>query len=117
MTQGRVDPPVKAGHPLFRRDLPALVPFQFEGQVVHGVAGEPVAMSLWALGIRVLGWNEETGAPRSLFCTIGHCFECRLTIDGERDRRACLVPLQEGMEVVRQARPDGVKVIDGMMRP
>jgi len=79
-----------------------MVTFQFEGRPVQGQAGEPVAVSLWAVGERVLGWHEETGRPRGLYCGIGQCFECRVTVDGQRDRRACLVPVRDGLDVRRQ---------------
>ena len=101
-----------------RLQVPAspLVIFYLDGQPVEGVLGEPVAMSLWACGERVLGWNEESGRPRGLYCGIGQCFECRMTIEGKRDQRACLYPLREGLDVRRQGVPDPLSVADGMER-
>jgi predicted molibdopterin-dependent oxidoreductase YjgC len=32
-----------------------------------------------------------------LFCGIGACFDCLLTIDGRPAQRACLVPVRDGM--------------------
>lgn len=90
------------------------VTFYLDGQAVEGFEGEPVAMSLWALGWRVLGWNEESGRPRGLYCAIGHCYECRMTIDGERDQRACCYPVREGLAVERQIPPDDLMIQDGM---
>lgn len=92
------------------------VTFYLDGQPVEGLAGEPVAMSLWALGHRTLGWNEESGSPRGVFCAIGHCYECRMTIDGQRDQRACCYPVREGLAVNRQVKPDDLQTIDGMTR-
>lgn len=92
------------------------VTFYLDGRAVQGMAGEPVAMSLWALGERVLGWNEESGRPRGLYCGIGQCFECRMTIDGKRDQRSCLYPVREGLEVRRQGVPASLTVVDGMER-
>jgi sarcosine oxidase subunit alpha len=43
------------------------------------------------------------GEPRGPVCGMGTCFECRVTIDGVRGRRACLEPVREGMEVVLDA--------------
>ncbi len=31
---------------------------------------------------------------------MGVCQECRVTVDGMPDRRACMTPVREGMEVV-----------------
>ena len=39
------------------------------------------------------------GEPRAPLCGMGICYECRVTIDGEAHRRACLVPVTEGMIV------------------
>ncbi|PSR22972.1 MAG: sarcosine oxidase subunit alpha [Sulfobacillus acidophilus] len=92
------------------------VQFYLDGKIVTGMVGEPVAMSLWALGERTLGWNEESGEPRGVFCNIGHCFECRMTIAGQPDQRACLYPVREGLEVRRQPRPSALTIVDGMTR-
>ncbi len=81
------------------------VRFWLDGAERRGPAGVPVGFVLYAQGERILGWNEATGAPRGLYCGIGHCFECRLTIDGVRDQRACLVPLAAEMQLTRQAPP------------
>lgn len=95
----------------------ARLTFFFEGEPIAGREGEPVAMSLWAQGQRVLGYNEESGNPRGVFCNIGQCFECRVTIDGRRDQRSCLVLVKEGMQVWRQLQPGPLKIVDGMERP
>ncbi len=92
------------------------VTFYLDGQAVEGMEGEPVAMSLWALGYRVLGWNEESGRPRGLYCAIGHCYECRMTIDGQRDQRACCYPVRAGLAVERQTKPADLQIQDGMDR-
>lgn len=116
MNEGRIHAGIARGVPWGFREEEPTVSFIFEGQSVTGVRGEPVAMSLWAEGYRILGWNEETGAPRSVVCAIGHCFECRMIIGGQRDQRACLTPVSEGLAVERQPRPDPLVIDDGMTR-
>jgi sarcosine oxidase subunit alpha len=37
-----------------------------------------------------------------MYCGIGHCFECRVTVDGIPDVRSCLVEVREGMRVALQ---------------
>ena len=81
------------------------VRFWLDGAERRGPVGVPVGFVLFAQGERVLGWNEATGAARGLYCGIGHCFECRVTIDGVRDQRACLVPLTAEMHIARQTPP------------
>jgi sarcosine oxidase subunit alpha len=84
---------------------PSEVVFRLDGEPVAGRPGEPVGVSLFRLGLRTLGWNEGDASPRGLYCLIGHCFECRLEINGMPQQRACLVPVAEGLEVRRMPPP------------
>lgn len=73
--------------------------FTFNGHKLKGFAGEPIAAALLANGIRTLRHHDQTGNPRGVYCGIGHCYECRVTVDGVPGVRACLTPLHEGMVV------------------
>lgn len=87
-------------HPILGPAPPAQeVAFQFNGQPIRGLAGEPIAAALLAAGIRTLRRNEAGGDPRGLFCGIGHCSECRVVVNGEPGLRACLTPVQKNMRV------------------
>ncbi len=95
------------------RDLPPAEPrgepitFELEGDPVHAHAGEPLAVALWAAGVRVLGRSPKYHRPRGMFCLEGHCASCLLRIDGRPSRRACLVPVAAGLRCERQnAFPD-----------
>jgi sarcosine oxidase subunit alpha len=44
--------------------------------------------------------TSAAGTPRGPVCGMGICFECRLTVNGERHRRSCTLTVEEGMEVV-----------------
>jgi sarcosine oxidase subunit alpha len=43
--------------------------------------------------------TSVTGAPRGPLCGMGICYECRVSVDGEAHRRACLEPVRAGMRV------------------
>ena len=75
------------------------VSFTFDGKIYKGYEGDTIASALLANGIRQLRVHEESGNPRGIYCNIGHCFECRVTVDGERGIRACLTLIKEGMVV------------------
>ncbi|UFJ39563.1 (2Fe-2S)-binding protein [Brevibacillus humidisoli] len=75
------------------------VSFRFDDRPLTGRKGETVAAALLANGIRTLRRHEETGAPRGIYCNIGHCMECRVTINGITGLRACLTLVEEGMAV------------------
>ena len=51
-----------------------------------------------------LAWRRTStaGAPRGLFCGIGVCFDCIVTVNGDRDVRACMRRAADGDEVLSQ---------------
>ena len=79
-----------------------IVPFVWNGETYYGAEGESITAALLANDIRTLRYHESDGAPRGLYCNIGHCSECRVTVDGRQNVRACLTPLQKNMHVDRQ---------------
>ncbi|MED3562663.1 (2Fe-2S)-binding protein [Bacillus xiapuensis] len=77
----------------------SLINFKFNEKVYSGFEGETIAAALLASGVRTLRCQEETGTPRGIYCNIGHCYECRVQVDGVLGVRACLTPIKEGMAV------------------
>ncbi len=75
------------------------ITFTFDGQTFEGFEGDTIASALLANGIRTLRVHEETGAPRAIYCNIGHCFECRVTVNEADIVRACMTPIQESMAI------------------
>jgi predicted molibdopterin-dependent oxidoreductase YjgC len=77
-----------------------------DGQSVAAEEGEPIAAALWAAGLRLLRWSPKRGEPRGVFCAIGRCTDCVMTVDGQPNVRTCVTPVREGMALQRQ-RPEG----------
>ncbi|MGE7944682.1 (2Fe-2S)-binding protein [Lysinibacillus xylanilyticus] len=75
------------------------VSFTFDDKEYEGYKGESLAAALLANGIRTLRVHEETGHPRGIYCNIGHCFECRVNVNGLEGERACITPVSDGMVV------------------
>lgn len=75
------------------------VTFTFDGETYTGLKGDTIASALLANGIRQLRVHEATGAPRAIYCNIGHCFECRVTVDEFSNTRACMTTVQNQMVV------------------
>ncbi|MET3574937.1 (2Fe-2S)-binding protein [Bhargavaea ullalensis] len=94
MTERILDHPV-----LGKLDASPKVSFLFNGKEYEGIENEPIAAALLANGVRTLRRHEESGSPRGIYCNIGHCFECRVTVDGVQGMRACLTPVKDGMVV------------------
>jgi predicted molibdopterin-dependent oxidoreductase YjgC len=73
--------------------------FFFNGQAIEAFEGETVAAALLAAGRTMLRRTPRYGMPRGLFCGMGACFDCVMSIDGRSNQRACLTPVIDGMRV------------------
>jgi sarcosine oxidase subunit alpha len=73
-----------------------------DGKSLNVIEGEMLAAALWANGLISLGHNPNADCPRGIYCGIGHCYECRVTVDGVQDVRSCLTPVREGMHIFIQ---------------
>ncbi|MGJ7615016.1 MULTISPECIES: FAD-dependent oxidoreductase [unclassified Variovorax] len=81
------------------------VRFWYDGQPVEGLEGETIAASLAAGGIKALR-HARGGERRGLYCGMGACFECLVTVDGRASQRACLTKVADGQQV-RSVQPAG----------
>ncbi|AMM23698.1 FAD-dependent oxidoreductase [Variovorax sp. PAMC 28711] len=79
--------------------------FWYDGQPVDGLEGETIAAALSAAGIAALR-QTRSGQPRGLYCGMGACFDCLVTVDGQASQRACLTKAADGQQV-RSAMPAG----------
>lgn len=73
------------------------ISFTFDGETYEGLEDDTIASALLANGIRTLRKHEESGNPRGIYCNIGHCYECRVTVNDETNIRACLTPIKDNM--------------------
>ena len=73
-----------------------------DGRSLEVLEGEILAAALWANGFISVGHNPSNGSHRGMYCGIGHCYECRVTLDGVEDVRSCLIPVRDGMQVTLQ---------------
>jgi len=81
-----------------------MIEITVDGAIVRVEQGSTVAAALLAVGAPAFRVSES-GEPRAALCGMGTCFECRVTIDGIEQRRACLTRVRPGMRVVtRQVR-------------
>ena len=63
---------------------------------------ETIAAALHAAGIRRLGHSPELHRPRGLFCAIGNCSSCFMTVNGQPNVRVCVTRVKNGMRVEEQ---------------
>ncbi len=78
------------------------VAFTFDGREIAAEEGQSIAAALLAAGIRSWRTTRVEGSPRGLFCGIGICFDCIVTVDGRADVRACLTEARDGCAVETQ---------------
>jgi D-hydroxyproline dehydrogenase subunit alpha len=75
------------------------ISFRFNGQAIEALLGETIGAALSAAGITTVR-RTPSGAPRGLFCGMGACFDCVVTVDRRIGLRACQTLAQDGMEVL-----------------
>lgn len=63
-------------------------------------AGSVVSTALLASGEPCR--RSVSGEPRTAFCGMGICFECRAIVDGVAHQRTCQMLCREGMSVETQ---------------
>ena len=84
-----------------------------DGESLNVIEGEILAAALWVNGSISLGHNPNTDCPRGIYCGVGHCYECRVTVDGVEDVRSCLTPVREGMRIFLQRLETKIGNING----
>lgn len=75
-----------------------------DGVPLPAYMGETIAGALLAAGRRA--WRRTShGQPRGVFCGIGLCFDCLVTVNGTPNVRACVTPVAAGMVVETGSKP------------
>ena len=74
-----------------------------EGAPVNVNADETAAGAALNAGIGYTRTSPVSGEKRAPYCMMGVCFECLMVIDGVPSRQACMVKVQPGMRIERQA--------------
>lgn len=70
--------------------------FTFDGVEIPFVPGQSIAAALLGAGQRVTRRTRIGTQPRGLFCGIGVCFDCLVTVNGRPNIRSCLEPARAG---------------------
>lgn len=78
---------------VFREPRRAPITTTVNGERVEAFEGETVGAALLAAG-RVTLRASRLGGRRGMFCGIGLCYECLVTVDGV-SVRACVTPVRQ----------------------
>lgn len=71
---------------------------RFDGETMPAYEGESVAAALTAAGRLTLRRTRDN-QPRGVFCGIGVCHDCLVTVDGRSNVRACMAVVRSGMDI------------------
>jgi D-hydroxyproline dehydrogenase subunit alpha len=70
-----------------------------DGEATSVASGIPLGAVLHRLRGARLRRTTKRGEARGLFCGMGTCFDCLVTIDGRAGQRACITQVADGMRV------------------
>lgn len=76
------------------------ISFEFDGIEVDAYAGETIAVALFRAGITHLRDAPNRKSPRGMFCVMGVCQECVVSVDG-KNVEACRTGVTKGLIVNR----------------
>ncbi|MFN3171809.1 MAG: 2Fe-2S iron-sulfur cluster-binding protein [Hyphomicrobiales bacterium] len=75
--------------------------FHFDGQEIIAEDGQSLAAALTQAGVRAFRYTAKDD-ERGIFCGMGVCQDCLVSVDGTPNQRACMTQVQDGMKVSRQ---------------
>ncbi len=64
-----------------RNPTPQRITVNLNGREVSAAAGQSVGAVLMGEGIKAWRTTRNEGKPRGLFCGIGACYDCLITVD------------------------------------
>jgi len=78
---------------------------EIDGEVVPAYEGETVATVLLSSGRRAFSPVADKGASKCLYCGIGLCHQCLVTVNGVWNLRACMTSVRPGMRIETRPAP------------
>lgn len=96
-------PSHSAPHAARLRSIGTPIQVEVNGVDVSALAGDSIAVVLMAGGQRVLTAASDDHLARTLFCGMGLCHQCLVTVDGVHDVRACMTQIRPGMKITTQS--------------
>lgn len=89
-------------HPILSFPKGETITFTYQGKKIQAIKGETIAAALHNEGVIELSRSGDKNRPRGLFCAIGKCSSCLMTVDGVPNVRTCITLAQQGMKVEKQ---------------
>lgn len=90
-------------HPILgKAELGKPITLIVDGRPVQAYEGDTIAAALMAVGIKVFHRTEKRDDPRGVYCAIGRCTDCLMTVNGRPNVRTCITPAVDGMMIETQ---------------
>jgi len=75
-----------------------------DGIELEAFEDETIASALIAAGIQVFRHTKKLNEPRRIYCAVGRCTDCVMTVDGQPNIRTCITTVRDGMEIWTQKK-------------
>ena len=75
---------------------------EVDGEKIVAYEGETIGAALLAAGRRTLRFTNKLEQPRGLYCGIGLCQECRMTVNGIPNTQICQTVATPGCRIETQ---------------
>ena len=75
------------------------VVIEIDGRSVAAREGECLAAVFLNKGYFEGRHVDSSGKGKGIYCGMGHCYECAVTVDGVENIRSCLTPVRKGMKI------------------
>jgi len=79
-----------------------MIQIEVDGKLIPAREGEPIAAALLAAGIKALRRTTKRDEPRGVYCALGRCTDCAMTVNGRPNVRTCVTPAEDGMVIRSQ---------------
>ena len=90
-------------HPILGRQSPGkMLNITVDGKKIKAREGEMIIAVLLNAGIRINRFTSKYKEPRGIFCGIGQCTDCIMTVNGIPNVRTCVTPVKEEMVIETQ---------------
>lgn len=78
------------------------IKIKVDGKEYITYEGEMIAAALLACGKKTFRYTSKYNKPRGVFCGVGKCTDCIMTVNGIPNVRTCITPVEEGMIIETQ---------------
>ena len=73
-----------------------------DGERLKARKGEMIAAALIATGKKYFRKTVKSHEPRGIYCGIGRCTDCVMTVNGIPNVRTCVTEVEDGMVIETQ---------------